>query len=83
MSEDILEALEMYANKNRQLFVEIVKQSLNEIFGDATAETLIYYLGGNEALNDPNTMTHKLRAILGMGTDAILRYMMKEMSKRI
>ncbi|MEM2183189.1 MAG: hypothetical protein QXQ62_03530 [Candidatus Bathyarchaeia archaeon] len=76
-----MEALEMYANRNKQLFVSIVRQGLNEILGDAAAETLIHYIGGNEILQDPNVMVHRLRAVLGVGADIIFRHIVREMKK--
>jgi len=72
----------MYANRDRQLFVKVVKRGLNETLGSAAAETLIYYLGGDEALHNPRVMVDKLRAVLGIGADAILRYIMREMEKK-
>lgn len=81
MDENVVEALKMYANRNKQLLICVVRQSLNEILGDAAAETLIYYIGGNEIIQDPNTMLHRLRAVLGMGADIILRHIIKEMKR--
>lgn len=54
---------------------------MNEILGNAAAETLIRYIGGNEILQDPNAMFHRLRAVLGIGADIIFRHMAREMKK--
>jgi hypothetical protein len=81
MSQNILEALEMYASRDRQLFVKVVRRGLNETLGSAAAETLIYYLGGNEALHDPSIIVDKFRAVLGIGADTIFKHIIREMEK--
>lgn len=81
MGENIVEVLKMHANKNRQLFIGVVRQGLNEILGDAAAETLIHYIGGNEIIQDPNVMVYRLRTVLGVGADIILRHIMGKMKR--
>lgn len=71
----------MYANKNRQIFAKTIRQSLNEILGGAAAETLIYYIGGSEKLEDPDLVMHKITDILGAGANIIFKYMLKEMER--
>ncbi|MEM1543859.1 MAG: hypothetical protein QW795_04165 [Candidatus Bathyarchaeia archaeon] len=81
MDQYIFEGFKMYANKNRQVFAKTIRHSLNEILGGAAAETLIYYIGGNKALEDPDLIMRRLMDALGAGANAIFKYMLREMER--
>jgi len=60
-------------------FVEVVKQSLNALFGESATSLIIEHLGGAEALQDPKVFYEGLKAIFGKGAEIILKIVLKKL----
>ena len=63
----------------RAHFAEVVRQSLNEIFGESVASSIIYHLGGNEALQNPKIFEKRLKTIFHTGAEVILEIIRKKL----
>ncbi|MCX8182765.1 MAG: hypothetical protein N3D12_06575 [Candidatus Methanomethyliaceae archaeon] len=55
-------------------FETIVLQSLAEIFGENNIQSLIYHIGGEATLKDPELFEKGIRAIFKDGADLILNH---------
>ncbi len=55
-------------------FESVALQSLIEIFGEQNAQILIFHIGGEVALKDPELFEKKVRAIFKEGADLILNH---------
>lgn len=60
-------------------FEKVAKMALKDIFGDPLSSTVIFHLGGTEAMTNPSEFEKKLRAIFGPGADMILEYLIKKL----
>jgi len=61
-------------------FIEMVKQSLNALFGESAASAILNHLGA-EALQDPKVFSERLKAIFGTGAEIILKIILKNLER--
>ncbi|MGQ9759941.1 MAG: hypothetical protein ACUVQ5_05170 [Candidatus Methanomethylicaceae archaeon] len=62
-------------------FEDLALQSLIEIFGEKSTQTLIFYIGGKDALKDPETFEERIRAIFRDGADLILNHIKRNATR--
>lgn len=55
-------------------FQSVALQSLIEIFGEQNVQSLIFHMGGEAALKDPELFEKSVRAIFKDGADLILNH---------
>ena len=75
MAEDLVNELNCHSREVG--YVQKVKSALSELFGKTSAFTIVYHLGGDEVLQEPETFVERLNAVLGKpGTELLLRHIL-------
>lgn len=64
-------------------FEDVALQTLREIFGEENTQILIFHMGGEAILNDPEMFEKKLRAIFKDGADLILSHIKYHASRGV
>jgi len=77
VAEDFAEKVARLVSKPD--FVEVVKQSLNALFGESATSVIINHLGGAEALQDSKVFEERLKALFGKGAEIILKIILKNL----
>ncbi len=54
---------------------------MTDLLGESATSAILYHIGGNEALKDPDIFGRRLESILGEGADVILDHIIKNLKK--
>jgi len=81
MAEDLVNELNCHSREVD--YVQKVKSALSELFGKTSAFTIVYHVGGDEVLQEPETFVERLNALLGKpGTELILRHILNRIQAK-
>lgn len=58
-------------------FVDNLKQILQQFLGRSSATAVIYHIGGDVTLQDPEVFEEKMRAFFGIGAETIFQHILK------
>jgi hypothetical protein len=77
MAEDLVNELNCHSKEMG--YVQKVKSALSELFGKTSAFTIMYHVGGDEVLQEPEIFVERLNTLLGKpGTELILRHILSK-----
>jgi len=60
-------------------YIKVVIQSMESLWGRHSTTAVIYHLGGEEVLKDPNLFTERLETIFKEGTEIVLKHILKKL----
>jgi len=69
-----------FVKARKTIFFEVINQSLEAFLGKSVTQSIIYHLGGKEALEDADVLTKRLRALFKEeGAEIILNHILKSL----
>lgn len=74
---DFVESAIKFTDKDE--FEKSVTGSLKDLFGEPTASSIIYHLGGSSVLRDPKSLKAQIEAIFGIGANIILAQIIRDL----